>query len=77
MTGSLVISIGCFREVFGDGTMQCIALRIRCYIYPRIVWDPRIILGLSWFNLIDCGVALALLEDKQSLVREDCNVPFI
>ena len=30
--------------------------------------------GFSWFSLIDCGVALALLEDKQSLEREDCNV---
>ena len=26
-------------------------------------------------QLIDCGFALALLEDKQSLAREDCNVP--
>ena len=35
-------------------------------------WDhPRIQL----VQLIDCGFALALLEDKQSLVREDCNVP--
>ena len=35
-------------------------------------WDhPRIQL----VQLIDCGFALALLEDKQSLAREDCNVP--
>ena len=35
-------------------------------------WDhPRIQL----VQLIDCGFALALLEDKQFLAREDCNVP--
>ena len=35
-------------------------------------WDhPRIQL----VQLIDCGFALALLEDKQSLEKEDCNVP--
>ena len=35
-------------------------------------WDhPRIQL----VQLIDYGFALALLEDKQSLAREDCNVP--
>ena len=35
-------------------------------------WDhPRIQL----VQLIDCGFALALLEDKQSLAREDCNIP--
>ena len=35
-------------------------------------WDhPRIQL----VQLIGCGFALALLEDKQSLAREDCNVP--
>ena len=28
VTGSLVISIGCFQEVSGDGTMQCIANEI-------------------------------------------------
>ena len=57
--------------------MQCGALSRGCYRSPRIIWDPGIIPGFSWFSLIDCGVALALLEDKQFLVREDCNVPFL
>ena len=39
----------------------------------RIIWDPGI---MPRFKLIGCGVALALLEDKQSLAREDYNVPF-
>ena len=56
--------------------MQCNALSRGCYRSPRIIWDPVIIPGFSWFSLIDCGVALALLEDKQSLMREDYNVPF-
>ena len=56
--------------------MQCSALSKGCYKYPRIIWDPGIIPGFSWFSLIDCGVALALFEDKQSLAREDYNVLF-
>ena len=56
--------------------MQCNALSRGCYRAPRIIWDPGIIPGFSWFNLIDCGVVLVVLEDKQSLAREDCNVPF-
>ena len=57
--------------------MQCSAWSRGCYRSPRIIWDPRIIPGFSWFSLIDCKVALALLEDKQSLVREDYNVLFL
>ena len=56
--------------------VQCSALSRGCYRSPRIIWDPGIIPRFSWFSLNDCGVALALLEDKQSLAREDCNVPF-
>ena len=92
VTGSLVIARGCFQEVSCDGTsfipwlvtlllggfhgiscdgnVQCNALSRGCYNYPGII--PR----FSWFSLIDCGVALALLEDKQSFAREDCNVSF-
>ena len=97
MTGSLVITRGCFQEVYCDGTlfiawlvtpiiggfhgiscdgtMQCSSLSRGCYKYPRIIWDPGIIPRFSWLILIDCGFALALLEDKQSLAREDCNIP--
>ena len=96
--GSLVISRGCFQEIYCDGTsfttwlvtlliggfygiscdgtVQCSSLSRGCSKSPRIIWDHGIILGFSWFNLIDCGVALALLEGKQSLAREDCNVLF-
>ena len=59
-----------------DGTVQCSALRRGCYKYPRIIWDPKIIPRISWFSLIDCGFALALLEDKKNLAREDYNVVF-
>ena len=77
MTDSLVIARGCFQEVPGDGIVQCSVLSKGCYRSPRIIWDPGIIPGFSWFSLIDCGVALALLEDKQSLAREDCKVSFL
>ena len=33
--------------------------------------------GFSGFSLIDHGVALAFLENKQSLAREDRNVLFL
>ena len=72
----VTLLIGGFHGISCDGTMQCSALSRGCYKSPRIIWDPGIILGFSWFNLIDCGVALALLEDKQYLAREDCNVLF-
>ena len=65
-----------FHGISCDGTVQCSALSKGRYKSPRIIWDPRIIPRFSWFSLIDCGVALALLEDKQSLAREDYNVPF-
>ena len=89
MTGSLVITRGCFQEVscdgtffipwlvtlliggfyeiYCDGTVQCNAWSRGCYRYPRIIWDPGIILRFSWFSLIDCGVAMALLEDNNLL----------
>ena len=70
----VTLLIGRFHGISCEGTVQCSALSRRCYRSPRIVWDLGIIPGFSWFSLIDCGVALALLEDKQSLAREDCNV---
>ena len=53
-----------FHEISCDGIAQCIALRRGCYRSPRMIWEPRIIPRFSWFSLIDCGVALALFEDK-------------
>ena len=59
-----IILIGGFHGIYCDGTVQYSALSRGCYRSPRILWDPGIILGFSWFSLIDCGVALALLEDN-------------
>ena len=73
---SVTLLIGGFHGTFCDGTVQCNALSRGCYRSPRIIWDPGINHRFSWFCLIDCGVALALLKDKQSLAREDCNVLF-
>ena len=56
----VTLLIGSFYGTFCDGTVQCSALSRG----PRIIWDPGIIPRFSWFSLIDCGVALALLEDK-------------
>jgi len=38
------------QEVSGDGTVQCSVLSRGCCRSPRIIWDPGIILGFSWFN---------------------------
>ena len=73
----VTLLLGGFHGISCDGTVQCSALSRGCYKSPRIIWVPGIIPGFSWFSLIDCGVALALPEDKQSLAREDCNVPFV
>ena len=73
----VTLLIGGFHGTFCDGTVQCSALSRGCYRSPRVIWDPRIIPGFSWFSLVDCGVALVLPEDKQSLAREDCNVSFL
>ena len=37
-------------------------------------WDHS---QIQLVQLIDCGVVLALLENKESLAREDCNVPLL
>ena len=50
MTDSLVIARGCFQEVVGDGTIQCSVLSKGCYRSPRIIWDPGLIPGFSWFS---------------------------
>ena len=42
--------IGGFHGAFCDGTMQCSALSRGCYRSPRIVWDPEIAPGFSWFS---------------------------
>ena len=73
----VTLLIGGFHGISCDGTVQCSALSIGCYISPRIIWDHGIVPRFSWFSSIDCGVALALLEDTQYLAREDCNVSLL
>jgi len=50
VTDSLVTARGCFQEISGDGTVQCSVFSRGCYRSPRIIWDPGIILGFSWFS---------------------------
>ena len=50
VTDRLVIARGCFQEVSGDGTVQCSVLSRGCCRSPRIIWDPGIIPGFSWFG---------------------------
>ena len=46
----VTLLIGGFHGISCDGTMQCSALSIGCYRSPRIIWDPGIIPGFSWFS---------------------------
>jgi hypothetical protein len=56
-------------------TLQDNIVGNRCSTSFRLVWDPRITLNFGLVQPIDHRVVMALLEDKQSLGREDCNVP--
>jgi hypothetical protein len=56
-------------------TLQDSALIRGCFTSSRLVWDPGITLSFNLVQLVDRMVEVALLEDKQSLGREDCNVP--
>jgi len=56
-------------------TWQDNALSRGCFISSRLVWDPGIILRYRLVQPIDCMVVMGFLEDKQSLGREDYNVP--
>jgi hypothetical protein len=47
----------------------------RCSTYFRLVWDPGITLSFNLVQLVDHRIVMALLEEKQYLGREDCNVP--
>jgi hypothetical protein len=42
-----------------------------------VVWDLGIIFSFSLVQSMERQVVMALLEDKQYLGREDCNVPIL
>jgi hypothetical protein len=56
-------------------TLSDHALSGGCFTSSKVVWDPSIIFSFSMVQLMEHQVVVALLEDKQSLGREDCNVP--
>lgn len=71
----IALPSGGFQEVTCLGAVQDSVSRRWNYKPSRMAWDPGIILGYG-MDLPDvCGVGLTLLEDKQSLGREDCHVP--
>jgi hypothetical protein len=56
-------------------TLQGSIVGSRCSVSFILVWDPRIIISFSLVQFFVPMGVMALLEDKQSLGREDCNVP--
>jgi hypothetical protein len=62
-------------KTFYASTSPNSELRGGCFTSSRWVWDPGIMFSFSWVQLAECQVLMELLEDKQSLGREDCHVP--
>jgi hypothetical protein len=56
-------------------TLQDSIVGSRCSTSFRLVWDPGIIISFSLVQLMECQVMMALIEDKQSLGREDLSCP--
>jgi hypothetical protein len=71
----IALLIGSIQEASCVSTLQDSALSSGCFTSSKMVWDSGIILNFSLVQLVDRKVIMALLEDKQSLGREDCNVP--
>jgi hypothetical protein len=67
--------IGGLQEASCVSTLQDNIVAGMCSIYFKLVWDPCIIFSFSLVQLMEHQVMMALLEDKQSLGREHCNVP--
>jgi hypothetical protein len=67
--------IGGLQEASCVSTLQGNIVCSRCFTFFRLVWDPGIILSFNLVQFVDHRVVMALLEEKQSLGREDCNVP--
>jgi hypothetical protein len=67
--------IGGLHEASCVSTLQDNIVGGRCSMSFRLVWDPGITLSFSLVQLVDHRILMALLEDKQTLGREDCNVP--
>jgi hypothetical protein len=55
-------------------TLQDHTLSGGCFTSSRVVWNPGIIFSFSLVQLMEHQFVMTLLEDKQSLGREDCNV---
>jgi hypothetical protein len=56
-------------------TLQDNTLSRGCFTSFRLVWDPGISFSFILVQLVDRMVEVELLEEKQSLGREDCNFP--
>lgn len=70
----ITLLLGDFQEASSVGTSLDKDLSRWSY-RPRIIWDLGIISSFSLILIVDSKASLALLEDKQSLGRVDCNVP--
>jgi hypothetical protein len=73
----IALLIDSIQEASRASTLQDNALRRGCFTSSKLVWDPRITLSFSLVQLVDLMVEMTLLEDNQSLGREDYNVPFL
>jgi hypothetical protein len=59
----------------GVSTLQDNITSGRCSAYFRMVYDPRIIISISWVQLVVPMSVMALLEHEQSLGRKFFSCP--
>jgi hypothetical protein len=71
----VALLIDSIQEASYVSTLSDHALSRGCFTSSKLVWDPGIIFSFSLVQSMERQVVMALLEDKQSLGREDCNVP--
>ena len=70
----IALHISSNQEAYYVSTLQDNDLSKGFITYSKLVWDLGIIHVFSLVQLIDCRIVMALLENKQYLEREECNL---
>jgi hypothetical protein len=71
----VALLVGYFQEASHVSSLPNHALSKGFFTFYKVVWHPGIIFSFSLDQSMECYVMMALLEDKQSLGREDLSCP--
>jgi hypothetical protein len=71
----VALLVGGFQDTSYVSALSDHALSGGCLTSYRVVWDPGIIFSFILDQSMEHQVMMALLEDKQSLRREDLSCP--